>query len=880
MNIRRLAVSEFKRFRSTLVLDDLQPGLNIIEGPNEAGKSTLALALRAAFLERFKTTTVGGFVPNGLAQGRPTVEVDFDFDGVPYRLQKSFVHRARCELSIGSRRLEGEQAEQALAELLGFEIPGKGQSKPNHAGVPGLLWVTQGTSGGLAEPASHAGLHLRDALTRLSGELAATDGDRIFARVDAERSVLLDARQGRPKGPYRQAVEALEQARADQAELQTRVAQWDADVDRLASLRAAHRRDSEQAPWQSLEQQVRMAQARMSELTAQRHTLQTRRARVAQLDATVARLSDQVARDAADDLALRTLQAECEQARQGVADLRARVDPAQRACRMQEEALAACAARLVDAREVQAREMVRQQADHLAARSRELQSRLAQAQAQQREWLALRQQTQAWTGSPKDVQALREGMAQAATWRARVGHTAPRLSYALVPGGAVQLDGQTVQGQGEHLLRSETRIVVPGVGELTITPGGGDLADAAARLDAVTRQNDILMKRLGVGSMQEAETRAQASDRAAQQADFAARALSALAPEGIDVLVQTAAEAEQAVAALHAQDGTRANVDQAGQVLLPDAAPVDPDALQREHDLLLGRVTAARDARRDALSACEQAEARLAWLNERRAAEQARQQDDAAIRERTQRQAELTAAQTEYQHAQQQMQQAEADLQAQQPELLEQDIMRWSRSAQIAREAHQTRALQVEQLQGRLEQAGAEGLGEALAASQAAFERWQRRCDELAQRAAALTLLHERLRGQRDAATQRLFAPLARRLTHYLTVLFPDAALTLGEDFTPATLGRAGALDAMANLSFGTQEQLGVLTRLAYADVLREAGRPTLLVLDDALVHTDERRRQLIKRALFDAASRHQILLLTCHGEGWRDMGVPLRTIM
>jgi hypothetical protein len=30
-----------------------------------------------------------------------------------------------------------------------------------------------------------------------------------------------------------------------------------------------------------------------------------------------------------------------------------------------------------------------------------------------------------------------------------------------------------------------------------------------------------------------------------------------------------------------------------------------------------------------------------------------------------------------------------------------------------------------------------------------------------------------------------------------------------------------------------------------------------------------------MKRILFDAASRHQILLFTCHPEKWRDLGVP-----
>ena len=116
-------------------------------------------------------------------------------------------------------------------------------------------------------------------------------------------------------------------------------------------------------------------------------------------------------------------------------------------------------------------------------------------------------------------------------------------------------------------------------------------------------------------------------------------------------------------------------------------------------------------------------------------------------------------------------------------------------------------------------------------------------------------------------------------MNHYLNLLFPQAGLVLDDDLTPRSLTRAGQTNVVPTLSFGTQEQLGVLTRLAYADVLAEAGRPVLLVLDDALVHTDDARREQMKRALFDAASRHQILMLTCHADAWRDMGVVQRRI-
>jgi len=35
---------------------------------------------------------------------------------------------------------------------------------------------------------------------------------------------------------------------------------------------------------------------------------------------------------------------------------------------------------------------------------------------------------------------------------------------------------------------------------------------------------------------------------------------------------------------------------------------------------------------------------------------------------------------------------------------------------------------------------------------------------------------------------------------------------------------------------------MGVISRLAYADLLQQAGRPTLIILDDASVRSDTQR--------------------------------------
>ena len=58
MQITRLRVEQLRRFRAPLELAGFTPGLNILAGPNEAGKSTLVRAIRAAFFERHKSSMV------------------------------------------------------------------------------------------------------------------------------------------------------------------------------------------------------------------------------------------------------------------------------------------------------------------------------------------------------------------------------------------------------------------------------------------------------------------------------------------------------------------------------------------------------------------------------------------------------------------------------------------------------------------------------------------------------------------------------------------------------------------------------------------------------------------------------------------------------
>lgn len=96
------------------------------------------------------------------------------------------------------------------------------------------------------------------------------------------------------------------------------------------------------------------------------------------------------------------------------------------------------------------------------------------------------------------------------------------------------------------------------------------------------------------------------------------------------------------------------------------------------------------------------------------------------------------------------------------------------------------------------------------------------------------------------------------------------AGLLLGEESDPdALLLRAshlpGPVPVKEPVSTGTREQVFLALRLAILELLERDGEPLPLLLDEALVNWDERRRGHALDLLAELAQERQIFLLTCH---------------
>lgn len=166
-----------------------------------------------------------------------------------------------------------------------------------------------------------------------------------------------------------------------------------------------------------------------------------------------------------------------------------------------------------------------------------------------------------------------------------------------------------------------------------------------------------------------------------------------------------------------------------------------------------------------------------------------------------------------------------------------------------------------------------EGLDTRLESAEAALIAATRRTETLQRRVAGLIRLDDELSAAARASSDTWLGPVTDRLAPYLGLVLPEAQLDLAEGFAAASLTRGGRSEDEARLSHGTREQIAVLVRLGLGRLMAERGRPLPLVLDDALVYSDDRRIEAAFAAL-DAASRHhQVVVLTCREKAFAGLG-------
>ncbi|MDO6442225.1 AAA family ATPase [Marinobacter sp. 2_MG-2023] len=872
MKLQSLRVEQFRQFSKGLELGDLQPGINLIHGPNESGKSTLVRAIRAAFFERYRSKSAEDLAPWGDSSAAPTVEILFEHNGQRWQLDKRFLKRHRCDLLVDSTAFSGEEAEEKLAELLGYQFPKKGASKEEHWGIPGLLWVEQGTGQDIEKAVLHAGGHLKSALNNLVGEVASSGGDEVIQAVEQQRQELLTA-TGKPRGDYLALANTRETLQQEVGDLQERIDQYKVQVDRLGILANEHEQASRDRPWEEARRGMQRAEVKYREVEALQEQQTRGMDTLKQLQQNLNLLQQSQAhwRSQNEQLELRhqsyqKATKQLEQEELASPELVKAVETARKHYQTATEAVQQ--AHLRDKRERLQKECARLEAELAKLRQNQEQAKSIQASLD-----GARKQKKQNLIDANVLRQLKQNQRELDDTNIRIQTVATRVTWQLDSGKELTLDGQSIAGQGEKLLLEPGVLEIPGLGSLGIQPGGEDLESLRRQQDRLKQSVSQQLSAMSVDSVETAEMKQGRLQEAEAQIQRFDDLLKSLAPQGVEQLNSAKTEVESELLTRTAE-----------LEALPAAAAIESD--DKPLSLVESQLKQAEERLTDAEARQRNQEAHLLkarYVSETACREWQRMREELNSPERQQQMDELNrdiaAAEKKKVELESSLKERDAQIREARPALLKQDIERYRATAEHQEKAQQNRALELSEIRARLEAWGAEGLEEQHNEQAAELEHVNRRYLELDRRAKALDLLLNLLKDKRQALTRRLQAPLQKHLDHYLSVLFPEASLEVDENLMPGKFSRGSELGQMAELSYGAREQMGLISRLAYADLLQEAGRPTLIILDDTLVHSDAERLDGMKRILFDAATRHQILLFTCHPEKWRDLGVEPRDL-
>lgn len=148
MNVQSIRLENWKKFIEPVQIE-LKDGLNVLYGPNESGKSTLIDSIITTFYS--KHTSGSGKIKSLKPWGtslQPRSTITFSKNGQNYSITKGFQEK-KCLLEKeedGTWRkiAEGDKADQELIKLVGGQLSPRGDTKPELWGLGQTLWMVQG----------------------------------------------------------------------------------------------------------------------------------------------------------------------------------------------------------------------------------------------------------------------------------------------------------------------------------------------------------------------------------------------------------------------------------------------------------------------------------------------------------------------------------------------------------------------------------------------------------------------------------------------------------------------------------------------------------------------------------------------------------------
>ena len=883
MKILGIEIEGVGMFAAPTRIEGLGPGVNILSAHNEAGKSTIFKAIRACLFERHSTRNQEVLALATTGRSLPvTVSLDFEHDDERYKLTKSFLKSSKAELRReGKAFARDREADDQAWSLLGI-APGSGRSVDEAAF--GLLWVAQGKSLAVPQPTAAATTALNEAIQQEVGELVGGERARTVLRsLQSDLDKLVTTRGPKTGGPYHDAQRQLSELADELSTAEHQLTNLDERITELTSKRSEHERlidpredaringelESVRQALQQGEDALRLLQEaeKDEKLAASKHK---------EAETALNNLRERAERIKIDRNKMHEIKGElcplAEQERKAREKIKnaeqavTEIDKEEEKRQQRLEKLNHIASVIQNAEQ-------KPQLQKLASELRNLKESLIQNRLDLSDNRVTTKVVKELNRLERDLNRLTDRMEAAA----------PQVEVALGASAAGQVwIGEDVLAEDTSLHAMEPlEIRVGELATITVSPPAG--ADKNAQKDQKRLQGKLERLLTDLGAVTPTDVRRMRDLR--QDLELGREAIKTRMEALGVVEEELAAEAEKIREKVQEIDRSVHKIlDDYSLGALPALEEINSErqsvsegqgeASQKRKDLE-GKISAHNEELNETIK-------RLAAARGEKVAIQRRLEGELLSLPDADRERLISGARKAFEKASKEYERkavALKDRQRQAPKDEEVESLR--RQVGQIEESLRNRRTEVEdlgkaiaRLEGGIENAGGDGLGEKEQTLREQHALVSREVKRHERRVATLKLLAATIKACYQEQRERLHAPLLRHLRPFLHDVFPLAELKLGDGFAVKGLKRDGPdPENFERLSDGTKEQIAVLVRLAMGAMLCERGQEAPIILDDALVFSDDTRIEQMFNALTRAGENQQVIIFTCRSRTFETLG-------
>ena len=882
MKIRSIAVKELKKFDSPARITGINDHLNIISGPNEMGKSTILSALRAAFFSRHSSGAQDiKRLQNSQNLGAPVVQVEFDVCGDRYQIRKQFVKQRLAELSLpDGRTFRGDAAEDEIQRLIGFGDSARGSV--HSAGMWNLFWVEQGKSFAPINVSDDARSSLHTALEAEVGKVLGGRRGRELPKIFSDQREKFVTKPGRERGEFKKLGETIDALREAITEFERRRENLSNSLDDLEQKKKDLKRLEEDGVDQTIQKEL--TELKLKDEEIERLALNFK---VAESD--LERTRDKLSALERERQERRELDEERKVVAANLSDAGEQLDglQAKKSAIRSERSDCQTEINQFDSQIAGAEKELRKAEEILdlankLAQMTDLESRIEQARSLVQTSRKKHAEAKTILVTDEKLEQIRSAKSNLEVAKATIKANATRISFDLNSGceQGITVDGKPIESNIYEIETvSPIGIDIPERGLISVAPSVQDEKQLLENDRAATVGYEEALRSVNAESLEEAKflnlRRIELERSAAENMEEAQRKCHLeLDQVGGDIeaveeyVKQQQIFLTQSVESLNLTEspqvaGAQANLDKVKPIperLRSELASRHIDMEQIESKLTdikvqMAKANAQHELSKDRLN---ELEARLTLLNESRTMADI-DKDERLLTKSAQEQSRgLDALNTKM---------SESDIDMVRARIGRLEEQRKNRDAERQQLREETKYLI-----GHIESFEGAGIDEDIELKQRELHIAESEYNKIRQEVAILDLLIKTLKKAEEEAKGKFLSPILFRIKPYLDTLFPGADLELDENLGITKIKRKFD-ESFGNLSMGTQEQIAVLVRLTFALMLAEQGRPATVILDDALVFSDEERMEKMFDILFDISGKVQIVIFTCRKSLFEGLG-------